>query len=94
MPSPKIKPEVRQAWRDKRTDQIKDAFERCGLKADLKDSGSRHFKITGGVRPVELYATTGTVNAAPFQKFGSTTVRGMTPNRAFSRAISLARFGH
>jgi hypothetical protein len=94
MPSPKIKQELRQAWREQRTDQIKSAFEKFGLKAELKDSGARHFKITGGVRPVELYASTGTVNASPYKKFKSTTVRGMTPNRAFSRAISLVRFGH
>jgi hypothetical protein len=94
MPSPIISAELRRAWSDLSNSDIQKKLESFGLTVELKNSKSRHFKVSGSIRPVELYASTGTVNAAPFGKLGSSLARGMYPDRALSRVQSLAKIGH
>ncbi len=94
MPSPQIAPEIRQAWRALTNQQILDNLKMQGIEVELKNAKSRHFKLQGKVRPVELYASTGTVNAAPHQGKKSSTAKAMMPERALQRAVSLANIGH
>jgi hypothetical protein len=86
--------ECRQAWREINNHAIVKRIENAGLQANLMPSNNRHIKITGGLRPVELYATTGTVNASPYGQKGASKAKGMLPERALERAISLAKHGH
>lgn len=91
---PHITDELRQAYSQVSNKDIIAFFEEKGAKIELKNSKNRHFVITGSVREVSLYATSGTVNAKPTKQLGSVNVKGMMPERALSRALSVANFGH
>lgn len=94
MPSPSISRERRTQWQALSNQAIIDTFTAAGVTVTLKNSNNRHFKVKGHARPVELYATTGTVNAAQHQHRKACTARNMSPERAIERAISLAKHGH
>jgi hypothetical protein len=94
MPSPNIPKELRAAWAAVKKSDIVDTLNAKGVQAKLCDERSGHIKVVGSVRPVNLYATTGTVNAEPYKKLGSINAKGMQPSRAIERVVAIANFGH
>lgn len=94
MPSPDISIELRQSWSSMSNLDIKQALQEKNLSVRLMNEKNRHFKITGDVRTVELYATTGTVNAVKHGRLKPSKAKLMMPERAFSRVLSLANIGH
>jgi hypothetical protein len=88
--------EVRAAWHALPQHKLIDILsERIGTDGSVTtcNSASRHIKIIGAERTVELYATTGTVNCAPQGKLKSCNYKNMMPERAIERAITLAQKG-
>jgi len=86
--------ELRKAWSAMTDFEIKDLISEKGVKVSLLNTQNRHFKISGKVRDVELYATTGTVNAAKHENLKPVTAKEMKPHRAILRAVSIADIGH
>lgn len=89
-----ISNELRKKWSALDNKSVLSKLESLGLFVELKNSRNRHFKITGKTRVVELYATTGTVNSAPQGKMNACSYKGMEPERAFKRILSLANIGY
>lgn len=97
MPSPNISKELRISWVNFENDKIISTLTSQGIPKEnilVLNSKNRHFKILGQKRTVELYATTGTVNSAPLGSLGASTAKGMYPERAIKRIVSLANIGH
>lgn len=94
MPSPIISVDLRAKWNAISDNEIIAHFKSKNLIVELKNRGNRHFKITGSSRPVELYATTGTVNASFHDGKKPASFKKMPPARAFERVVSLANIGH
>jgi hypothetical protein len=85
---------LRSAWQQFDNSSVIRAVEERGLSVRLVNAKNRHFKIAGGLRPVELYASTGTVNACQSHNLKPYSAKQMAPLRAIERLVSLAIFGH
>lgn len=94
MPSPILSVDLRAKWNAISDNEIIEHFKAKKLDIELKNRDNRHFKITGASRPVELYATTGTVNASFHDGRKPASFKKMPPARAFERAESLANIGY
>lgn len=91
---PHITPKLREAYASISDRAIVEQLSAKGLVVRLMNSKNRHFVVTGKVREVSFYATSGTVNAAPHNGMGSVNIKGMIPARAIERVAALANFGH
>lgn len=91
---PHITPELRQAYQAVSDQSLINHLRAKGLIVVLKNAKNRHFVVTGKVREVSFYATSGTVNAAPHHGMGSVNIKGMMPDRAIERVAAVANFGH
>lgn len=84
---------LRVKWQSTPEKTILDFCATLDLKVKCLNLRNRHYRISG-VRDVELYATTGTVNATPFNGKGAINVKGMEPDRALRRATTIAKLGY
>jgi hypothetical protein len=84
---------LRVMWRDFPERSIVDFCADLNLQVKCLNSRNRHYRISG-VRDVELYATTGTVNATPHNGKGAINVKNMEPERALKRATTIAIHGY
>lgn len=89
-----ITPELRDAYKSFSNKDFFDKFKNKVQDVKISCDKNRHIIIKGLKRTVSLYATTGTVNAAPENGYNSVNIKGMKPERAIERVISLANFGY
>lgn len=69
-------------------------FEQKGLTVKLNHSKNSHMTITGKVRRVEFYPTTGTVNCIQSNNLKPCTFREMELSKALERVVTLANIGY
>lgn len=75
--------------------QVIDYLTDKGCVVEYTGTKSKHFKVTGKVRVVNYYGTTGTVHANPVKdKFPQYVQRGMEQMRALERVVGLANVGY
>lgn len=89
-------PETRAAWRALSNEAVLSALQnQLGESGTIRlcNDKNRHFKIIGNARTVELYATTGLVNCGRQGSLKPCKHTNMQPERAFSRAVTLAQQG-
>tara|TARA_R110001583_G_scaffold174017_6_gene328260 strand:+ start:4035 stop:4331 length:297 start_codon:yes stop_codon:yes gene_type:complete len=84
---------LRKKWQDTSEKYIVDFCLGVGLHVKCLNKRNRHYRIEGN-RDVELYATTGTVNAKPSNGKGAINVKLMEPERALKRAATIAMHGY
>jgi len=91
---PLIPPDLREKWADLSVSDIEAVLAEKGLTFRLANYDNKHFIVTGKVRTVSLYATTGTVNATRHDQMKPFTCKKMAPKRAFERLASIANIGY
>ena len=74
--------------------EICDFFTSRGLTIKTYFSKNRHMTVTGKVRRVEFYPTTGTVNCIAANGLKPCTFRDMELNKALERVVTLANIGY
>ena len=95
-PADQVSQDVRDAWRELKFHEFMDKLREkaTGCVVRVCSMKNRHIKITGPGRAVDLYATTGTINAAPFKSMKAARATGMKPERAVERALALSTHGY
>jgi hypothetical protein len=77
----------------KKLKEIISFFESKNLTVVINNTKNYHMTITGELRIVQFYPTTGTVNCQPCKKYKAVKLRDSNPEFAMNRVVDLANLG-